>query len=840
MLKKISEKLPDVLLAAMVSFSITYALTSSMSLTYPPFSILLIILGMTVFLFIAFFNRTTAIITAVLFGVAFASSLVYVALHIKLNELVEFFDDYFFWLYDFIMYPDVPDPTYQLITVNILCLLVSVLSFIFVVKKFRFLVILAGGMSVFAIQASYNLVFSITSFYIFLAAVLISYLRHVYQIKSSKEVNDYVKPSVLVLWSIPLSIVIILMASSIQASDKPIQWKWLDQKILTAYNRLKERFDYESFDYFSLSASSGFGDSNDFLGGRVRLDRTNVLYVTTNKRAYLRGAVRDVYTGTKWVNSIEELTPLEGDHDRLYSDTEEMLEGLKILTGTDELPEGLLYVNPISVRFLNLRTRSLFIPSKVSSFEPVSADITTFLSDTGDLSSKDRLSKNFQYKMTSYIPAIGSEDFEAALRKSRRGLYEEHLKDIVSLFVSDMRVSALVMPSTYKAVPDEYASCSHENHMEALPDSSPSIASATGNIPRDKNELVQRYEKVNKFKQYSDAVYEQYLQLPDELPRRIRDLAASLVVTAGNDYDKARAIEKYVSEKYAYNLDVRTTPRDRDFVDYFLFDQQEGYCSYFASAMTVLARCAGLPARYVEGYMLPPEPVDGKYDTYVVTNMQAHAWTEIYFEGYGWLPFEPTPPFRNAFYATDVQEHVYVSPGYNPAYDDYMEMMKRYYSGETSGINADPGTFTGRSRPMPGTVVLWVVLVTGSLFLLLLAFNAVRSKVRLFRFASMPPGSSVIRHYNYYIGLLNLAGFGIKPSETPYQYAARIDKLLFFSPVRFKNITDIFVRTRYSRHDATEQEKQLFTEFNPGFLNEIKISMGKLKYFTQKYILGRI
>lgn len=90
MLKKISEKLPDVLLAAMVSFSITYALTSSMSLTYPPFSILLIILGMTVFLFIAFFNRTTAIITAVLFGVAFASTLVYVALHIKLNELVEF------------------------------------------------------------------------------------------------------------------------------------------------------------------------------------------------------------------------------------------------------------------------------------------------------------------------------------------------------------------------------------------------------------------------------------------------------------------------------------------------------------------------------------------------------------------------------------------------------------------------------------------------------------------------------------------------------------------------------------------------------------------------------
>lgn len=139
-------------------------------------------------------------------------------------------------------------------------------------------------------------------------------------------------------------------------------------------------------------------------------------------------------------------------------------------------------------------------------------------------------------------------------------------------------------------------------------------------------------------KEHSDAVHEKYLQLPEDLPQRIRDLAASLVVSADNDYDKARAIEKYLAENFAYNLDVRSTPRNRDFVDYFLFDLQEGYCSYFASAMTILARCAGLPARYVEGYMLPPSPVKERNDAYMVTNLQAHAWTEIYFEGFGWLP----------------------------------------------------------------------------------------------------------------------------------------------------------------------------------------------------------
>ena len=70
--------------------------------------------------------------------------------------------------------------------------------------------------------------------------------------------------------------------------------------------------------------------------------------------------------------------------------------------------------------------------------------------------------------------------------------------------------------------------------------------------------------------------------------------------------------------------------------------------------MTVLARCVGLPARYVEGYMLPPSPVKDRFDAYVVTNMQAHAWTEIYFEGFGWLPLNlhrrsGLPSIRSAY-----------------------------------------------------------------------------------------------------------------------------------------------------------------------------------------------
>ena len=80
-------------------------------------------------------------------------------------------------------------------------------------------------------------------------------------------------------------------------------------------------------------------------------------------------------------------------------------------------------------------------------------------------------------------------------------------------------------------------------------------------------------------------------------------------------------------------------PEDVDFVTRFLLDTKEGYCTYFASAMTVLCRMVGLPARYVEGYIAEPDE-NGEA---VVTGLSAHAWTEVYFKGFGWLTFDATP-----------------------------------------------------------------------------------------------------------------------------------------------------------------------------------------------------
>ncbi|MGC9357847.1 MAG: transglutaminase-like domain-containing protein, partial [Anaerolineae bacterium] len=98
---------------------------------------------------------------------------------------------------------------------------------------------------------------------------------------------------------------------------------------------------------------------------------------------------------------------------------------------------------------------------------------------------------------------------------------------------------------------------------------------------------------------YPPWITERYLQLPETVPERVLALARDLTATEPTAYDRAVAIEEYLRTTFPYTLEVPLPPSDQDVVDYFLFDLQKGYCDYYASAMTVLARAAGLPARMV-------------------------------------------------------------------------------------------------------------------------------------------------------------------------------------------------------------------------------------------------
>ncbi|QUL55589.1 transglutaminase domain-containing protein [Paenibacillus tritici] len=140
-----------------------------------------------------------------------------------------------------------------------------------------------------------------------------------------------------------------------------------------------------------------------------------------------------------------------------------------------------------------------------------------------------------------------------------------------------------------------------------------------------------------------EAVSSQYLQLPAALPSRVKALAGDLTAAARSRYDAAAAVAEYLQSGYTYSLKTRVPPSGADFTDDFLFGTRRGYCVHFATAMTVLLRSSGIPARYVQGYG-PGTPVPGSMPRrYSVTDGDAHAWVEVYFPGAGWVPFDPTP-----------------------------------------------------------------------------------------------------------------------------------------------------------------------------------------------------
>jgi transglutaminase-like putative cysteine protease len=140
--------------------------------------------------------------------------------------------------------------------------------------------------------------------------------------------------------------------------------------------------------------------------------------------------------------------------------------------------------------------------------------------------------------------------------------------------------------------------------------------------------------------EYPEWVTERYLQLPDSLPTRVGDEAQRVAGGSTNAYDQALAIQDYL-RGFPYNLEVESAPPKQDVVDFFLFDLKQGYFDYHASAMAVMLRSIGIPARVAVGYALDPdEATDG---TYTVRKDDAYSWVEAWFPKYGWIEFNPTP-----------------------------------------------------------------------------------------------------------------------------------------------------------------------------------------------------
>lgn len=289
---------------------------------------------------------------------------------------------------------------------------------------------------------------------------------------------------------------------------------------------------------------------------------------------------------------------------------------------------------------------------------------------------------------------------------------------------------------------------------------------------------------------YPSWIRDHYLNLPENVPARVLRLAQDLTATEATPYDRSRSIESYL-RKFPYTLELPTPPTNRDMADYFLFDLKKGFCDYYATAMVVLARAAGIPARLATGY------ASGTYDAertrYIVTAADAHSWPEIYFPGYGWIGFEPTagqPAIDRPAEAASLEV---------PELDNRLPNIE----------SAQPFTWS--------QILSWFAGTIGLLVLALIIWLS----LEVWWLGRLSPKAAITSVYTRLRRQSRQLDIKVYSGDTPYEFAASLVNQLnqeehkqfwshFLMPAGSEahRLTDYYSRTIYSQHPPDVTDKQ--------------------------------
>ncbi|HEU0116885.1 MAG TPA: transglutaminase domain-containing protein, partial [Thermomicrobiales bacterium] len=596
----------------------------------------------------------------------------------------------------------------------------------------------------------------------------------------------------LIGWTLPLS-----------ARDQVFDAAW--EKLQPPVEAVNERWQDLMTRLGATSDGGGsyasFGDQFR-LGGALSLSDDPVMVLRTNlpDGAYLAGHRYDEYTGSGWRSSVAATFNEIGPNGQHYSPQMSFASGQgvhltpQVLTDRSQVTGSISVLRPKGDVLFTLDT---FLAAdrqadvalswqqlKNQPYPLAKGDLRAIPVDLRAIASL-LLQGRFPPGDAAADSPAPSDSGLAAQIKNERTTLQSRLLDVSWSAGADGKIDTMYVSGQLPVYDDVEAVFGAQPVDEGQTYGVVGLASAA-------NEAALRSAGTT----YPDWVTARYLQLPDTVTERTRTLAAQLAKGQTNPFDTAIAIQTYVRDTIRYNENIDPPPPDRDVVDYVLFDSQEGYCEYYASAMAVLLRMDGIPARVVGGYYRVP--FDQQDNGFLYREKNAHLWVEVYFPGYGWIPFEPTASQQPLTYGeTPPAAQAAATPAPAPT--------AAPPPAATPAAVTEPPTAAGpRSNPLanPRRVLGWagLALLAALLLASLLAVAAWN-----LGFRGLPPTGGV---WARVLRGGQLLGVPAAASLTPREYADRLGRVIPSAQGPARIVAELYTEERYAPTHAPGDRAQ--------------------------------
>ncbi len=568
------------------------------------------------------------------------------------------------------------------------------------------------------------------------------------------------------VWLVLLSLIIVLTSIIIVPKEtEHLKWKALEETFESMEDIWESRKSSKKPRTIFRLTQTGFQGSSEQLGGPVEVDNNIALEIISPQTLYLKGSIFNEYTGNGWKNTIDSMA---------YKLNDPLNRKVK---------QQALDLDEKFWDELDILENQDIISRFTVDIEPVGINTSAIFapSITTNVKSKD------YPRFSPHINRQGELFSKTDISKN-----QGYILDVINLNLTNYDILNISEEFIPKIDFRKY-------------------------IPRH----IEHYDKLLEIQKNYSVI--------DNIPNRVKELAEDIIGEETNPMAKALALEQYLKENYVYTLSPPPTPTDSDFVDYFLYELKEGYCTYFATAMAVMGRVVGLPTRYVEGYSMHNASNHGTL--YKVRNSNSHAWVEVYFPNIGWLTFDPTPPTY-----TDIVYGQKESPIYTHNLDNFMhkEMnIPEYHSNMDTDFYYEDSKINGSSTKLKLFVsFICIIAISISIFCLLLF---VSNKIYERQIEKLPYSKQIELLYSKILALLELYNYPMKKGETPYMYANRVDTWLINKAGSMMDMTNILVKITFAGYPPTHYDVEKTENFCDFLERDTKKIIGTLRYDYIKF-----